>query len=451
MNFDEALRYLLSLGHETLAIKLGLKNIGLLLQALGNPQDSYPAVQIAGTNGKGSTATVLDAICHAAGIKTGLFTSPHLISITERIRIGGKEISPEVFADRATEVRNVAQRLMEDGGIAALPSFFEQVTAIALLTFRDTKVKLAILETGLGGRLDATSAAGADVVALTPIAFDHEEYLGYTLESIAAEKAAIIRPGSTLMIAAQAPNVLQVIREQCARVGVQASINECTTAVEGTTPDGRLQVTFETPEDRYGGILVGLRGRHQITNVALAIRLAEALRARGFAISRNEIIAGIESANHAGRLEVWESEPALLFDGAHNPAGARALRDYLNEFVSAPLTIVFGAMRDKHLDQMAEALCPAASHLVLAALQNPRAATTEALREIAARYIDPKLIREVQSTTEAISYAKEVTPAAGVICFTGSLYLIGEVQAALRNNRTVDSNRKAAISNENTQ
>ena len=431
MHFNEALRYLLSLGHETLAIKLGLRNIELLLSALGNPERSYPAVQIAGTNGKGSTAVILDSICHEAGIKTGLYTSPHLISITERIRIGGREISPELFARHATKVREAAERLLA-GEITALPTFFEQVTAIALLAFRDEQVELGILETGLGGRLDATSAAGATVVAITPIAFDHEEYLGQTLESIAAEKAAIIRPGSTAIISAQTPQALEVIRRQCDLVGVEPEGDECKAHVESATADGRLCVTLETSEDRYENITLGLRGRHQVENTAVAIRLAESLRERGFGIPRTAIVAGVANAVHPGRLEIWEGKPDFLFDGAHNPAGAQALRDYLNEFVQTPVTFVFGAMRDKKLEQMAALLFPVASRVVLTTLDNPRSASMGTLQSIASGFIGPEKTFAASSVTDAIRIALEITPTDGLICVTGSLYLIGEVQAAAK-------------------
>src|SRR5712671_6012281 len=186
MQFEEAVQYLLGLGHETLTIKLGLRTTELLLEALDNPERAFPAVQIAGTNGKGSTAVVLDSICRSAGIKTGLYTSPHLVSMTERVKINGIDISPDSFAHLTTQVRMAAQKLVETEQLEALPTFFEQVTAIALLAFREGKVELAILETGLGGRLDSTTAANAGIVAIAQIAFDHEEYLGSTLESIAS-------------------------------------------------------------------------------------------------------------------------------------------------------------------------------------------------------------------------------------------------------------------------
>jgi dihydrofolate synthase/folylpolyglutamate synthase len=431
MKFDETLRYLLSLGVETLTIKLGLRNTELLLAALGDPQKYSPAVQIAGTNGKGSTAIVLDSICQAAGIKTGLYTSPHLISITERIKVAHREVSTEDFARHATQVRNAAEKLVDEGKLETLPTFFEHLTAIALLAFREDQVSLAILETGLGGRLDATSVAGAELVAITPIEKDHEEYLGETLESIAAEKAAIIRPGSTAIIAPQPARVLNVILLRCKLVEVQPSVDQCSATVESVTQDGRARVTIETVQDRYENILLGLRGRHQITNVSVAIRLAESLRARGFAIPRAAIIAGIERARHAGRLELWNGCPAVLFDGAHNPSGTRALREYLDEFVQAPVTLVFGAMRDKNLEQMAVSLFPVANRLVLVRPDNPRAASVDELQKLASRMVEPQKLFAANSLRDAIREAIKSTPPDGLVCFSGSLYLIGEAQSVM--------------------
>ncbi|MCM3873849.1 MAG: bifunctional folylpolyglutamate synthase/dihydrofolate synthase [Pyrinomonadaceae bacterium] len=431
MQFDETLRYLLSLGVETLTIKLGLRNTELLLAALGDPHKYSPAIQIAGTNGKGSTAAVLHSICQAAGIKTGLYTSPHLISITERIKVAHREISTEDFARHTTQVRRTAEKLVDQRKLEALPTFFEHLTAIALLAFRADQVRLAILETGLGGRLDATSVAGAELVAITPIEKDHEEYLGETLESIAAEKAAIIRPGCTAIIAPQPARVLDVILRQCKLVDVEPSVDQCSTTVESTTPDGRIRVTIETEQDRYENVLPGLRGRHQITNVSVAIRLAESLRARGFAIPRAAIIEGIETVCHRGRLELWEGPPALLFDGAHNPSGTRALREYLDEFAPTPVTLVFGAMRDKNLEQMAENLFPVAHRLVLTRPTSPRAADLDELQKLASRMVEPQKVLALSSLHDAIRKAIEATPPDGLICFSGSLYLIGEVQSLM--------------------
>ena len=404
MQFAEAVQYLLSLGHETLTIKLGLRNTELLLQALDNPENSFTSVQIAGTNGKGSTAVMLDSICRAAGIKTGLYTSPHLVSLTERIRVSGTEISPEDFARHATTVRLVAEDLVARNEIDALPTFFEQVTAIALVAFREAGVEVAILETGLGGRLDSTTAAKAAIVGITQIAMDHEEYLGNTLASIASEKAAVIRPGVTAVIGEQDPEALEVLLERCAAVGVQPSLKPHT--------------------DFYKKISLSLRGAHQIKNASVAIGLAEALRQHGFAITEEQIGFGIGAATHPGRLELI---PPFLLDGAHNPAGAQALRDYLEELNPPALTLIFGAMRDKKLDQIARTLFPLANCLVLTVIDNPRSAQLETLAPLAKQFA-PGVIIETTSSPAAVHTAITQTPAGGLICITGSLYLIGETR-----------------------
>lgn len=432
MQFDEALRYLLSLGSETLTIKLGLRNTELLLDALGNPHKNYPAVQIAGTNGKGSTAVVLNSICNAAGIKTGLYTSPHLVSITERIKFNEQEISKNDFARTTTLVRNAAEGLVKPKRIEALPTFFEHVTAIAFYAFKDAEIDLAILETGLGGRLDATSVAQADVVGITPIALDHEEYLGRTIESIAAEKAAIIHPDAAVIVAPQLPKALEMIVRQAIRCDVRPSIADCDATIERITDDGRCEVTFETPHDRYPNILIGLRGRHQIVNVSVGIRLAESLNAKGFKIPHSAFKEGIESVRHPGRLEYWPGSPSLLFDGAHNPSGTQILREYLDTFIDGPITLVFGAMRDKNLDEMAADLFPITQQLVLTRPDNPRAATLDSLLQIAKGLVNGEKIKSASSVREAIATAKSITPANGVICFAGSLYLIGEAQSVLQ-------------------
>lgn len=404
MSFEAAVQYLFSLGHETLTMKLGLRNTELLLNALDNPERAFRSVQIAGTNGKGSTAAMLDSICRAAGIKCGLYTSPHLVSITERIRVAGEAIAPEEFAACATTVRDVSEQLFRDKQIEALPTFFEQLTAIALYAFRNAKIELAILETGLGGRLDSTTAANAHIVAITQIAMDHEEYLGETIESIASEKAAIIRPGVEAVLAKQQPEAMAVLLQRCKETGV---------------------VPILADERGYEDIRVGLRGRHQIDNAAVAVRVAELLR-----IPRSAIVSGVENVKHPGRLELIEHKPPFLLDGAHNPAGCRSLLEYLDEFSTRPLTLVFGAMRDKQLDQIGEILFPAAGVLVLTPVENPRSASIEMLRSIANRYARGTVI-ETSSSAEALQVAIARTPPGGLICIAGSLYLIGEMRPSI--------------------
>lgn len=438
--FDEAVKYLLGLGHETTAIKLGLANIEQLLAALGHPEQTYPSVQIAGTNGKGSTAAMLASICRAASVNTGLYTSPHLVSITERIRLDGRDITQKDFARLAGQVRAAASELEAVTG--ALPTFFEQVTAIALLAFSEAKVELAILETGLGGRLDATTAARAATLAITPVALDHQEYLGHTVAEIAAEKAAIIRAGASVVIAPQTEAAHDVIGARCRECRVTPRLTTGDQInVLGVDETGRLRVTFKTAYDVYENVCLSLRGRHQAVNASVAIALAETLREeRGFPLTRAGIITGLETAEHAGRLEWQTGAPSLLFDGAHNAAGARALRDYLDEFVRAPLTLIFGAMADKDLDEIAAALFPAAGELILTRPANPRAATLDALRQLATRHFSHKQPNFAASPVEALRMAEQFTPPNGIICVTGSLYLIGEVQH-LNRGRGAELNR----------
>ena len=447
MTFEQSLSYLLSLGHETLTIKLGLANTETLLAAFGNPHERFPSVQIAGTNGKGSTAVMLDAICRAAGIRAGLFTSPHLISITERISINGEQISRDDFARLTSKVKTAAEELLKQRSLETLPTFFEHVTAVALLAFREAKVDVAILETGLGGRLDSTTAAGAEIVAITPIAMDHEEYLGDTLAKIAAEKAAIIRPEVTAVVAWQPAEALEVILEQCQRSRIEPRLIPDLSTIFSlsshglgdlnsrilprATEDGRICVAVRASHQRFETVCVGLRGRHQVTNAAVAVSLAEALRERGFEISSDAVKCGIETATHPGRLEFWQGPPSILFDGAHNLAAARALRDFLNEFVKQPITMIFGAMRDKALSEMAAMLFPKARAVILTELDNPRAASIETLKAAVPRDFDQANVHQATSVKEALLIAQDIIAGDGLICVTGSLYLIGAVQEIL--------------------
>jgi len=283
VNFREAETYLLSLGNEVEAMKLGLENIRKLLAALGNPETNYLKVQVAGTNGKGSVCAFLDSICREAGIEVGVFTSPHLVSITERVRINGVDISDEEFARIATLVRETSESLVAKCELETVPTYFEQVTAIALVAFAEAKVNLAILETGLGGRYDATTAANAEIAAITRIDLDHQEYLGETLKEIAGEKAAIIRPGSGVVVCDQSRIAMKVILGRCADVGVKP------------------RLTTEFLGQGFGLPALGLEGKHQTENAQVAILLAYTIRDL-FHITDEAGTAGNEEANHPGRL-----------------------------------------------------------------------------------------------------------------------------------------------------
>ena len=421
MTFEAAQAYLYGLGNETVAMKLGLANTERLLDVLGRPQDAFRKVQIAGTNGKGSTAAFLASICRAAGWRVGLNTSPHLVEVTERVRINGADISRDEFARSVEEVRAAAEQLRAEN---IQPTFFEHLTAMALVAFRTAGVDVAVLETGLGGRLDATTVAGAEIVGLTPIALDHTRILGDTLEAIAAEKAAIIRPGTVAFSTAQ-PVAAKAVIDACgAACGVVPRYATDTAEVLGATADGRLRVTFTTPQNRYENIALALRGRHQITNAALALELAEALHAQGLAIPHEAFGEGLATARHLGRLDWRAGTPAMLYDGAHNEAGALALRDYLQEFVRRPITLVFGTMRDKNVARIAEILFPLADKIVLTRPSQPRAATPAEIAAAAPHAVRKNILQEPE-IVEALRLARTVTSAEGLILVTGSLYLVG--------------------------
>lgn len=439
MNFDESQKYLLSLGNEVEAMKLGLVNIGTLLKELGSPEANFPKVQIAGTNGKGSVCAFLNAICREAAIRTGLYTSPHLVSITERIKIAGDDISETDFSRIATHVRDVSEKLLTDGKLEYRPTFFEQVTAVALLAFAEAKVELAILETGLGGRFDATTAANAEIVGITPVDIDHQEYLGDTIEQIAAEKAAILRANVKAAIAAQKPEAEEIIQNVISenKVDARTTIGVTAEAVLGAfseNTDGGIVLTNEpdvfnlrTDRATYRDVRLGLKGAHQWENAKLAVLLAEILR-EGFTISDEAIVRGLATAQNPGRLEFVDG---ILLDGAHNAAGAEALAMYLRANNCIPFTLVFGAMRDKDIGGMAAHLFGLAERLIFTVAANSRSCDPrEFLKFVPESKIGDSRITE--SAADAIELARQISDGE-LIVVAGSLYLIGEMKKVLEN------------------
>jgi folylpolyglutamate synthase/dihydrofolate synthase len=426
VNFSEAESYLYSLGNEVEAMKLGLENIRTLLAALGNPHEKYFKVQVAGTNGKGSVCAFLDSICRQSEIKTGLYTSPHLVSITERLKIDGVDVSEVEFARIALLVREKAEILLAEGKLTYRPTFFEQVTAIALVAFADAGVELAILETGLGGRLDATTAANSEIAAITHIALDHQEYLGDTIEEIAAEKAAIIGPYTkAAVIGEQDDLVLPILLERASSFGI-IPLTVCEPFVFATGSSKHSRVAeFRTNRNYYWDSSLGLAGAHQIQNACIAVMVAETLRNRfRMAIDEENIWIGLENARHPGRLEYVGN---FLLDGAHNIAGAQALAAYLDEFVEEPITMIFGAMKDKDVNGIAQILWPKAERLILTRPNNSRAMTAEELWEFVPKEFD----REKVILTNSVEEVMQEASSANLILVTGSLYLVGEVKSLL--------------------
>ncbi|MGD9629781.1 MAG: folylpolyglutamate synthase/dihydrofolate synthase family protein [Pyrinomonadaceae bacterium] len=422
MTVAETEAYLLSLGNEVETMKLGLENITTLLRALGDRQTNYKKVQVAGTNGKGSVCSFLDSICRAADIRTGLYTSPHLISITERVKIDGVAISEVEFARLATRVRETAETLLSDGQLAYRPTFFEQVTAIALLAFAEAKVELAILETGMGGRFDAVTAAKAEIAAITRIDLDHQEYLGDTIEEISAEKAEIIREQTeAVVIGRQSPTVMNVLHSVIGEAHSKGVFVRETAVVFDES-------AFGMPLRSLVGSL-SLPGAHQIENAEVAILLADILR-RHFSISDENIREGLRTAIHPGRLEYIGN---VLLDGAHNVAGAKALLDYLTFVEKRPITMIFGAMRGKDVSEIAEILWPRAEKIILTRPSNSRAMAADDLAEFAPASAAAGGILKTDTVAEAMEKAREITPPNGLIVVTGSLYLVGEVKKLLNN------------------
>jgi dihydrofolate synthase/folylpolyglutamate synthase len=429
MDYAESLKYLYSLGHEVLAAKYGLESISLLLEKLGHPERSFKSVIIAGTNGKGSVAAMIESIARSAGHRCALFTSPHLVRIEERMRVSGQEIGESDFARVASRVRESSEELVAAGRLNAAPTFFEQVAAIALCYFQERGAELAVLEVGLGGRLDATNAVERSVSVITSIDLDHQNILGSTIEEIAGEKAAIIVPGTRAVIGRQAHQAaIEVLMRRCLETSVLPVFANAPGQIE-TDDRGRLVFDYESSHTTYSRIALGLLGRHQAENAAAAIEAAELLSESGFPITRENIMLGLREVSWPGRLELIDDQPPVLLDGAHNPAGARALRTYLDEFWPGAITLVFGAMGDKDVDRMAAELFDAARTVVLTRVRDSRAAGNARLGEAALNRARNVIFTE--TVRQALSWARSVTPPDGLVCVAGSLHLVGEVKRLL--------------------
>jgi dihydrofolate synthase/folylpolyglutamate synthase len=442
MDFEQSQQYLLSLGNEVTAMKLGLENIRKLLRALGEPQNKYLKVQVAGTNGKGSVCAFLNAICISAGVRVGMFTSPHLISITERVQINGVPICEDDFAKYATKVRSVAGDLVANGTLESIPTFFEQVTAVALLAFADANIELAILETGLGGRLDATTAANAEIAVITRIDYDHQEYLGETIEEIAAEKAAIIRPESLVCVGRQQPKARAVIDAKCLEMGNAAfSLDRAILEADGEAFDtvtGTLgqYANIGLDDFRYDEIRLSLLGEHQVENAALAILTAKKFH---FSITDEQILKGLASATHPGRIEwINHGSVRILLDGAHNQSGASALASYLTRKSIAGITLVFAVMRDKDFGAILERLLPLAEDVILTEPKNSRTLSAKQVADSESFKSRKESTFAVADVFQAVDSAIQIAEAtSGIVVITGSLYLVGEARRALREMRLV--------------
>jgi dihydrofolate synthase/folylpolyglutamate synthase len=415
----------------------------LLVEALGHPERRFRSVLIAGTNGKGSTAATLAAILKSAGYRCGLYTSPHLVRVNERIRIDGEPISDGDFARHYFRVDDCARRLVTDGTLPAHPSFFEALTAVAFEAFADTRVDLAVLEVGMGGRLDATNVVEPLLSVITDISLDHTEWLGETIPLIAREKAGILRPGGVLVTLPQHPEANQTIGEVAAELDVRGvNAAEYTPSVQRSA----LNVSEDPLRNRYALTVMGetievdspLGGEHQRRNIALAIAAAvELCSSHGYRITPAQIAEGIRHTEWPGRLERVRvpGKADVLLDVAHNPAGAWALRAAVSSFENAESTsgkrvLIFGCMKDKAYAEMAQILFPLFDLVVATPVESPRSASANDIVQAA----EKTGVRAITARDghEALETAWAETPQDGLIVVAGSVYLVGEVGPLLK-------------------
>jgi dihydrofolate synthase / folylpolyglutamate synthase len=472
MSYESAVSRMFALGHElaqTPSHKFDLAHMRVLLEAMQHPERQFPSVLIAGTNGKGSTAATLASILHASGLRTGLYTSPHLIRINERIRVNGQEIGDDDFAQLHGEVDSAAQKLVERAALPWHPSFFEMMTAIAFEHFAREHVEIAVLEVGMGGRLDATNVVEPRISVITDISLDHQKFLGNTVGEIAREKVGIIRAGGVVVTLPQQPEANDVIGNTILELGargvsavpyvppvspgsgdylvasrgetLRADINEKPLAAKHAKAEAKdaKKYIYRYPLNVMKHQIVvetALVGRHQLRNVALAIAAAEELSKQGFVtITFQTIERGIRETRWPGRFEVMAARPGgpeVVLDVAHNPAGAWALRSALSElYGDRPLLFVFAAMRDKAISEMTEILFPLADRVIATRAENPRSATPEEIQQAGVR-TGTEIVRaaDVASALEQARKWAEAAPGK-VIVVTGSIYLVGEAMQAL--------------------
>ena len=413
---------------EKLGIKFGLRNIGVLCEALGHPERAYQSVIVAGTNGKGSVTAMVDTALHAAGLATARYTSPHLIRLEERFVLNGRPVDSRQLRDVASLMPSLVARLRERDDLHAEPTFFEVTTAIGFELFRRARVDVAVLEVGMGGRFDATSIAPASAAAVTSIDFDHERYLGNTLAQIAFEKAGVIKPGIPVVVGESKEEPLAVIANACRERGATLVRAHDGVTAQTRLIDGRTDLVLETPRRRYPPMRLALRGRHQVGNAIVATRLLEELERLGHPVAGQAIVAGLTEVAWRGRLDLVITDGGpVLFDGAHNPAGATVLAAYLDEVYPAGLPMLFGAMADKDAASMLRILLPHATRLIATRPRTPRARPAEQLADVA-RSVGNVEVEVVEPAIEALRHAQQF---GSPVLVAGSIFLIGDLMADL--------------------
>jgi dihydrofolate synthase / folylpolyglutamate synthase len=417
-------------GLQTFGIKLGLENVRALLEMLDLPHAPCRFVHVAGTNGKGSVAAMVDAMLGASGVRSGLFTSPHLVRVNERIRIAGKDIASDTLDRHLETVRATIDRGLAARKLSAHPSFFEAITATALLAFAEERVDAVVLEVGLGGRLDATNAIDAETGAIVSLGLDHTAILGTTIEAIAAEKAGIVKPGMTLVSGVTQQTAIDVVREACFERGATFVDARARAAL---TLDEPLGLTIETARATYDRLLPALAGRHQVDNVRVAIVLFELVAERlGMLPDPTRVRDALASVRWNGRLE-WldpgDGGAPLLLDGAHNPAGTEALAAHLDRASLGRPVLLFAASVGRPIDELLRPLAGRVDHAVLTQVAVDRAVAAEELLETAKSILGS--VELGGAVGPALALARERAGPARPVLVTGSLYLVGAVLALL--------------------
>jgi dihydrofolate synthase/folylpolyglutamate synthase len=435
MNYDAAVRYLLSLGRELAAptqasaTKFNLENITILAERLGRPDRVYPSAHIAGTNGKGSTAAFLESILRHAGFPTGLYTSPHLERINERIRINGEEITDDSFAETLTRSHALIEELLAVGKLRAHPTYFECVTAMAFEWFARERVEFGVFEVGLGGRLDATNILHPLISIITRIDFDHENFLGHSLPEIAGEKAGILKPSVPVVLAEQRPEAREVILARAHELHCPIlDVPNLFRIDNESTQEGRVRAQItEVASGTAFEIAPSLPGHFQLQNALNALTTTRYLQQRGFRITDESITQGIANTVWPGRLEKLQSHPAVYLDGAHNPSAARELATFLDQnFSGRKIWLLYAALRDKAVDEVAGLLFPRAEEVILTAPRTPRAVSAAQLAEIAGHHAARFSV--VPEAEQALDYALAKAAPDDAVFITGSLYLVGQLR-----------------------
>jgi dihydrofolate synthase/folylpolyglutamate synthase len=429
LNYRQLLHLLATRGNEVRGIHLGLDRIAAMMQALGSPHERYAVLHIAGTNGKGSVAAMSESILRAAGFKTGLYTSPHLERIQERIRISGRDISSAKFAAVAGCIHRKEVELQSHDRIDIPLTYFEFLTACAFLHFALEKVEVAVLEVGLGGRLDATNIVRSQASIITGISADHEDILGSTLVEIAKEKAGIIQAGVPVVSGCRSHEARRVIRAQARRAGAPLleSDRDCRTRIVGEL-GGAFTIDLTTPRGRYPRLPLSLAGLHQARNATLAVAGVEALEE--FPVTAASIRSGLARTRWQGRLQEYASPRRTLLEGAHNPEGARALHNHLIRCEGGEIHLVFGALQDKDIGKMGRLLFPLARSIHLTPVANARSFDPRAIAAAHPRFRDRMILHP--EAASALRSAWTRCPRQGVVVVTGSLYLLGELLPMIR-------------------